>query len=371
MTERMDDQLGRNSIDEMVGVIEPGWTVERVEAVTSGTDAVYGITADDGGARVEAVLKVCTAIPPPDFRPEPHLCRLLRRETSIPVPAVFGSVDTHSEYPAPFYLMEHRDGVLADDLERTDELTATVATAAGRFAGEYHRIAAFRRFGFLRLDVDVDRATPAVTVDGRGLAVAEPHPDEDHAIDGSLWGKYGTDRWREWLESLYRYYIDDLDDRFRDLQDPIESFVEDRFHTLDGRFDARLSHIDYKYHNLLVDPDTNETTAVLDWGHATAVDPYYDLVVTEHHLCERAPLHAPDRRRVRNALEAGYERTNSIERDGEFERRRELYLLVSHLQALFWFSTWFEDASETERVAAERRYRQFVTQLLAEGEAST
>lgn len=259
----MDDQLDRSSIEEMVRLIEPNWRVEHVEAATSGTDAVHFLTADNGSERIEAVLKICTAVPPEDFRPEPVLCRMLRRRTSIPIPKIYGMVETHSEYPAPFY-------------------------------------------------------------------------------------------------------IADLDGRFTDLQEPIESFVEDRLHTVHGSFDARLSHIDYQYTNVLVDPDTCETTAVLDWGHATAVDPYYDLVVTEHHLCKRAPLYSPDRNRVREALEAGYEETNSIDRNEEFERRRELYLLVTHLQALFWFSTWFEDAPETKRADMEAQYRSFVMQLLTE-----
>ena len=334
--------------------------------MTSGTDAVYFLTADNGGERIEAVLKICTAVPPEDFRPEPFLCRVLRRETSIPVPKIYGVVETHSEYPAPFYLMERCEGTLAEELERTDELTATVATAAGRHAGEYHQIADFQQFGFLRLDTDFDQSSPTVTLDGRGLAVADPHPDIDSEIERSLWREYGTETWRAFLESLYQYYIADLDERFTDLRDPIKSFVEDRFHTVNGSFDSRLSHIDYKYTNVLVDPDTCETTAVLDCGHATAVDPYYDLVVTEHHLCNRAPLYSPDRNRVRGALEAGYEETNSIERDEEFERRRELYLLVPHLQALFWFSTWFEDASETKREDMEAQYRSFVMQILTE-----
>lgn len=334
--------------------------------MTSGTDAVYFLTADNGGERIEAVLKICTAVPPEDFRPEPFLCRVLRRETSIPVPKIYGVVETHSEYPAPFYLMERCEGTLAEELERTDELTATVATAAGRHAGEYHQIADFQQFGFLRLDTDFDQSSPTVTLDGRGLAVADPHPDIDSEIERSLWREYGTETWRAFLESLYQYYIADLDERFTDLRDPIKSFVEDRFHTVNGSFDSRLSHIDYKYTNVLVDPDTCETTAVLDCGHATAVDPYYDLVVTEHHLCNRAPLYSPDRNRVRGALEAAYEETNSIERDEEFERRRELYLLVPHLQALFWFSTWFEDASETKREDMEAQYRSFVMQILTE-----
>lgn len=362
----MDDQLDRSSIEEMVKLIEPNWRVEHVEAATSGTDAVYFLTADNGSERIEAVLKICTAVPPEDFRPEPVLCRVLRRRTSIPIPKIYGMVETHSEYPAPFYLMERCEGTLAEELERTDKLTTAVATAAGRHAGEYHRIAEFQRFGFLRLDTDLDQNSPTVTLDGRGLAVSDRHPDDDYEIDTSLWRQYGTEMWRTHLESLYRYYIADLDGRFTDLQEPIESFVEDRLHTVHGSFDARLSHIDYQYTNVLVDPDTCETTAVLDWGHATAVDPYYDLVVTEHHLCKRAPLYSPDRNRVREALEAGYEETNSIERDEGFERRRELYLLVPHLQALFWFSTWFEDAPETKRADMEAQYRSFVMQLLTE-----
>lgn len=360
----MSDELGRESIVGMVEAIRPNWTVESADVATSGTDAVYVLTVHDDRTEMAAVLKACTTIPPEDFRPEPYLCRLLRRETSIPVPEIFGAVDSHDEYPAPFYLMERCDGVRADELERTNELTSAIARDAGRFAGEYHQLADFNRFGFLRVDSDCERPRSAVTVDGRGLAVADMRQNDDGPPDRSLWQENGTETWREWLESLYRYFIADLDDRFADLQDPIEAFVEARLPTLDRSFEARLSHIDYTYWNLLVDPDTAETTAVLDWGHATAVDPYYDLVVTEHHLSERAPLNSEKRHRVREALETGYAETNTLERDDAFERRRELYLLVSYLQGLFWFSTWFADASADERADAERRYREFVTGLI-------
>ena len=43
-------------------------------------------------------------------RSEPRLLELVGRETSVPVPDVYGYVDAHEKYPAPFYLMEYVEG---------------------------------------------------------------------------------------------------------------------------------------------------------------------------------------------------------------------------------------------------------------------
>lgn len=344
----MSRELADETVRRMVETVRPEWTVRGVTATESGTDAVYYVSVETRDGPSEYVLKACTAVPPADFRPEPHLLALLDRRTSIPVPRVVGAVDERADLPSPFFLMERCDGELAEQVELAPGTVARMARAAGRYAGEYHDLGEFRRFGRLRLDSDLDRSPAGVTVDGRTLAVTDD----------------GTASWRAWLEDLFRDRLADLDDRFVDLESDVEAFVEARLHSLDRPFDAALGHVDYKFWNLLVEPGTGETTAVLDWAHATAMDPYYDLVLTEQHLSRWAPLDSPRRRRIRTALEAGYAETNDLERDADFEERRELYLLVTRLQPLVWFSEWFADASGTERRETAAEHRQFVSDLL-------
>lgn len=360
----MSRALTEDTVQGMVRTIRPSWTVERLQLTEPSTDAVYYLTADTGEGYVEAVLKACTAISPTDFRPEPYLCRLLNRQTSIPVPHILGTIDSHEEYPSPFYLMEYCDGQCADTIELIPDHITQITRTAGRHIGEYHTVGKFQRFGRLRLDCDVIHSRMGATINGRGLAVADAATDKRPESDTSLWQEYSTSSWQAWFESLCHYWIENLDERFTDLRPAIEAFVEARFDTLERSFTAVLSHIDYKYRNLLVQPETGETTAVLDWGHSSVMEPYYDLVVTEHHLSHWAPLRSSDRRRVREALEEGYSQTNTLERDPAFEERRQLYLLQSYLQPLVWFSEWWSDIPETEQSEVENKYRQFVATIV-------
>lgn len=346
----MDQGLSEAAVRRTVRSVRPEWTVREATPAESATDAVYHLVVEGRDGPSECVFKACTAVPPADFRPEPYLFTLLGRRTSVPGPRVIEAVDDHEVLPAPFFLMERCEGVPANTVDLAPETVERMARAAGRYAGEYHDVGSFGRFGRLRLDCDLDRLRGGVTVDGRTLAIG----DDGHGF------------WRSWFEALYGNWIDDLEDRFVDLRPDIEAFVDARIGALDRPFDAVLGHIDYKPWNVLVRPGSGETTAVLDWGHATAVEPYYDLLLAEEHLSRWAPLDSPRRRRVRAALEAGYSETNELERDAGFEERRELYLAVSRLQPLVWFSEWTADEPRAERRATAGKHRQFVEDLLAE-----
>lgn len=273
---------------------------------------------------------------------------LLEAETSVPVPRVIGAIDTHPDLPAPFFLMDRSAGVLADEVNLTPGMTERLARAAGRYAGEYHAIGDFERFGFLRLDCDRSNPRSGVIIDGRTLAVADD----------------SARTWRAYVEDMYEGWINDLDDEFVDLRPELEAFIEPRLDTLDRSFASVLGHIDYKPWNVLIEPETGETTAVLDWGHATAMAPYYDLVLTEEHLNRWAQLSAARRERVRTAIAEGYAETNRLERDPQFNERRELYLAVARLQPLVWFSKWTENVSVGARRRLAANHREFVKDLL-------
>ena len=331
----------------MVRSIRPEWTAREITPADFATDAVYYVTVETCTGRLDCVLKACTAVPPVDFRPEPYIFALLEQRTSVPSPRVIGAVDDHENLPSAFFLMERCEGVTAEDVDLTPESNERVARAAGRYAGEYHDVGEFQRFGRLRIDCDLNYSRRGATVNGRTLAVA----DEGHTS------------WRSWIEKWYRNWIDDFDSRFIDLRLDLKVFIESRLDTLDRPFDAVLGHIDYKPWNVLVRPETGQTTAVLDWGHATAMEPYYDLMLTEEHLSRWAPLDSPRRRRVRVALEDGYSETNELERDVDFDERRELYLAVSRLQPLVWFSEWMADEPRTRSQEEADKHRQFVYDL--------
>lgn len=345
----MNQRLSEEALQQMVQSIRTGWTVRESTAEGNATDAVYHISARTPEGDRDCVLKACTAVPVADFRPEPYIFSLLSQRTTVPGPRVIGVIDEHTDLPSPFFLMERCNGVTVEEAALSTAALERVAHDAGRYAGQYHAVAEFQRFGRLRVNPEVEKSHDGVVFDGQTLAV-----DEE-----------GTTSWRMWVEDLYRNWIEDLDEEFVDLKPALESFIESRMDTLDGPFNATLGHIDYKHWNVLVDPETAETTAVLDWGHATAMDSDYDLYLTEEHLSQWAPLNSPRRQRIRTALEAGYSETNSLERDPQFDKRRELYLALSRLQPLVWFSEWTADEPPAVRQETVDRHRQFVNDLLS------
>lgn len=344
----MSQRLSEETIGQMVRTVRPAWTLLEATAIEAGTDIVYEVTVDTGEKRRGCILKACETVPPPDFRPEPYILSALAERTAVPGPRPLGSVDDHDDLPAPLYLMERCEGVTADEADLSPESVERIARAAGRYAGEYHQVGDFRRFGQVRLDYDHSREQGGLHVDGRTVAA----------------GDQGHDTWRAWIEDLSENWLTDLEDRFVDLRPEIESFIESRLGLLDGSFDPVLGHIDYKPWNIMVDPETGETSAVIDWGHANAMTAEYDLLLTEEHLSKWAPLESPFRRRIRSAIEEGYAETNELERDSAFEARRELYLLVSRLQPLVWLSAWTADETAFEREAKASKHRSVVENLL-------
>jgi len=164
--------------------------------------------------------------------------------------------------------------------------------------------------------------------------------------------------WRERRRAVAERSLDRLaDTRFADGADRLRSAVEDRLPALDHPAVPVLGHTGYRYGNLLLDPETGETRAVLDRGGVTAVPPLDDLVGTEQSLCGRAPLGSPERERVRRALREGYESVRGADAADADPAERDCYLLLSELTAMCWFPVWNADADEArkERLAAERR----------------
>ena len=373
------DEFSEATLRQMVSEIRPEWTLSEATPADEGTDAVYFVTVETPEGSRECVLKACEFLDPEEFRPEPHLMALIDRRTSIPVPSVVGAVDSaasptprseggetagadHDDLPAPFFLMERLEGEVreGDARELPAEAVERLAREAGRNLGEVHALGDFEQFGPVRLardvsdanDVDADRDSDrnrsGISIDGRTLTV----------------GEAGVDSWRAHFERIADSNFGDLHDRFTDLEPDLRAFVDARLDALDGSFDPVLGHDDYRLGNLLVDPEAGETKAVLDWGNAHTTEVQYNLVLTEQYFSGWAPHDDPLRERVRAALREGYETTNDLPRDPDFERRRELYLAVMHLFPMVWFSLWYGDGSEAEREEVVDLHRRAVSELV-------
>lgn len=333
---------GPHSLDEihrLVGTMTDGWTVVEARAADEGTDAVYFVTAETPDGIREAVLKVCEFVSPEAFRPEPRLLELMDRRTSIPVPSVFGVLDDHDELPAPAFLMERCRGSVVDPTDLDRGALGRVAREAGRHLGEIHAVGTFDGFGTVRLARDAGRPASVALPDGEGLAVGDPH-----------------ESWRARLAEVASMSLDDLHERFGDLEGPLRDAFEPKIAALPD-VEPVLIHGDYRLGNLLVNPETGATRAVLDWGNHTTGHAETDLASTEQYLSGWALPDADRRRFVREHLYAGYAETNDLDRNEGFRERRETYLLVVRTFPLVWFDLWYADADESERERIEARHR--------------
>jgi aminoglycoside phosphotransferase (APT) family kinase protein len=371
-------EFSDRTLEAMVREVRPEWSLREVTPAEEGTDAVYFASVETPDGPRECVLKACAFLDPAEFRPEPHLMRAVERRTSIPVPSVVAAVDDHADLPAPFFLMERRAGEVRENgaSELPGDAVERIARDAGRYLGQLHALGDFERFGPVRLAADAECAAenaehpaedaerpakyterPADAGRGGGLAIG----DRTLTV-----GDGGHDAWRDRFEGFADFSFGNLHDRFADLESPLRAFVDDRLDALDREFPAVLGHDDYRLGNLLVDPATGETRAVLDWGNANTLEARYNLVLTEQYLSGWALRDDPLRERVRTALREGYRETSEVGlgSDSDSERRRDLYLAVTRLFPLAWFSLWYGDAPEAEREAVARRHRQAVRELL-------
>lgn len=157
----------------------------------------------------------------------------------VPQPFVF--CEDEAILGAPFYLMERVEGVILRG-SKPQGITLDEATMAG--IGE----------AFLETFVDIH----AVDVDRAGLgAFGKPQGYVERQVSG--WS-------RRWLKAK------------TDTIEEIDALATWLVHNLPEQSAATLIHNDFKYDNLILDPqDLTQVRAVLDWEMATVGDPLMDL----------------------------------------------------------------------------------------------
>ena len=340
----------------MVAHLRPEWLVDAIRRSEYGTDlvAVLDVVTPDG--RLDVVLKATTAdfVAPAIARSEPRLLDLVGRETAIPVPQVFGFVDSHPEYPAPFYVMERVSGrnyegrpadLAADARER-------VVVEAGRNLARLHDLGTLPQVG--RVGVRDGRIA---VLDGKHGPVADFREwfraDIEEALDALADGTYYPDLALE-------------PDRFVDLVPALREELGARLASLTEPVPPRYCHWDYRYGNCLVDPDTGATRAVLDWANLLAAEPAYNLAKTESHLLDPG---ADDSAERAAALSDSFRDAYATERDdwaftAAIEERIETYRLKCRVDAMACLPLWLQDCTPAERDDRERQHRAFVAAYL-------
>ena len=349
-------KVPEEDVTGMVQHLQSDWRVASVERSEYGTDLVAMLDVDSPDRRRRVVLKATTAdwVGPETARAEPRLLSLVARETDIPVPSLFGVCERHSEYPAPFFLMEYVDGTNHEDRWPPLRVRERVLREAGRNLAAIHE-----------LDVLAGTRVGRVGVQDGTLGVLET----DEFSPGTAF--------HDWLLSACEESLDSLADggyfpelaadrtRFADIVPELRAYLRDTLPDLPEPEPPVLCHSDYRYGNLLVDPETGETRAVLDWGLLSAAAPAYNLAKTESFLL------SPDRdgpeviARLRERFRSAY----TGRRDGwtfdELTRERmRLYRLTCRIDAMSCLPLWHEDASPAEREQVADRHRAFVAEYL-------
>ncbi|QLH84870.1 phosphotransferase [Halosimplex pelagicum] len=338
----------------MVAAIRPEWDVESVERNPYGTDFVATLAVRTPEGPQSVVLKATTAdfVDPPIARSEPRLFELVGRETSIPVPEVFGYCDAHEAFPAPFYLVEHVEGENLEDDPESLPPTARerVVRAAGRNLAELHELGPLPAVGSIgvadgKLTVlDTDDHPRAEDFRERLL------DDSERTLDALTGGGYFPG-------------LADDPERFADLVEPVREHLRDAIPALPEPDPPTYNHWDYRYGNLLIDPESGETRAVLDWANLSAADPAYNLAKVEFHLLK--PVRDdPERTAVlRETFRSAYaEGREGWTFDEATLERMAVYRLTDRLDAMACLPLWYEDATPAERDERAAEHRAFLAE---------
>jgi aminoglycoside phosphotransferase (APT) family kinase protein len=338
----------------MVAEIRPEWRVETVDRSPHGTDFVahLDVATPDGDRRV--VLKATTAdlVDPRVARAEPRLLALVDRETTVPVPTVYGYRDAHPDLPAPFTLMAHVDGATLEGESHAlpRAVMERVCRDAGRNLAALHGLGTFECAG-------------QVGVRDGSLAVLDT--DEDPRYD--RFHDRLLDHARDAIDSLDTggYFPDYADDpeRFADLQSILREYVERTIPALPAPGPSAYDHWDYRLGNLLVDPDTGATRAVLDWANLAVAPPAANLAAAESHLLDPQRVPADRTRHCRDALRSAYaDARDDWTFDAEVRERMRAYRVGERIGAMACLPLWHQDASEGEKTEREREHRGFLAE---------
>jgi aminoglycoside phosphotransferase (APT) family kinase protein len=335
----------------MVAACRPAWRVAGYERAAEGTDFVAFVDCETPDGPREVVLKATTAgfVRPEVARAEPRLYDLVGRETSIPVPAVYGFVDAHDEYPSPFYLLERVDGenVEADPTALPADVRERVCRDAGANLADLHELRTFDRVG-------------SVGVRDGDLAVV-PNDEGGPYADGLAWFRDGVASTLDALaDGTYFPELADDPERFADLVPALREAFDARLAAMPAPDPPRFCHWDYRWGNLLLAPATGETRAVLDWANCSTTDPAYNLACVEYHLLGDADDPATresHRSALREAYAAGRE-------DGTFDAtvtdRMATYALLKRCDAMACLPLWHQEKGEEGRARVERVHREAV-----------
>lgn len=356
MGERDGSSVTDDAVVAMVEQLQPDWTVEVIEVDEQGSDFIAHLTFSGSGAPDGAVLKATTAewMQSTYARAEPRMLSLVAAETDIPVPTVYGYCDRHERLPAPFFLMSEVSGrdFNGQGQVMDPKVREAVIEDAGRYLASLHEIDTLSMIG--RIGVE----------DGTLQVVhTEEHPS------GQSFHPWLLDSYEETLDSLTSggYFPDLADDpqRFADIIPDIRRYLREAIPDLPAPRSPVYCHQDYRYGNLLIDPVSGQTNAVIDWGLIMAAPPAFNLANAESLLLspdtDPTARTAALRRRFRQAYA---ETREGWSFDAQTRDRMEVYRLCCRLDAMACLPLWYQDATPEQRDVRAEEHRQFIRQYV-------
>lgn len=307
-------EISDSTLEEMVQLAEPAWELRETVPAERGFCSVYRVVVSDDGTTRDLYVKVSPDGQSWSIRSEARLQAVLAAHTSIPVPEVLSVTDDHETLPTPYFLMNALPGqdVAYERVGRLeDDALRQLAKETGKYLAELHSVPAVDSFGHVRHDApNLTGGRPSG--DPENLTVGEPRED---------WPAYLRERINDELDRH-------ADSRFSDLTPELSRWFEEGIENLKGPFEPVLGRNDHGLHNLLIDPETGEITAMLDWGYTLAVPAAFDFEFAAY-LYSGAFLAGlqgvSDRRSlVREAMQSGY-RTTAPDRSEAVSTHEPLY----------------------------------------------
>lgn len=346
----MRETIPADRIEAMVQRIERAWSVREATPAVGGYHLVYRLqVATERGER-RCVLKATPESVAPVCGDEARLLTVLTAHSSVGVPEVFGVVDEDDTLPAPFFLAAELPGANYRRGELPTLASETLERAAHSLGHQLANLHQTSGSGALSLAgygfVSVDRED---TLDG---GRPSSHPEQLVVDDAEA-------DWQRYLEGTAEHGVGELQEtRFSGMADSVQSALETRISGLSGPFEPALCRVDHSIENTVLDPETDQVQALLDWEFCVAATPAYDLAFAVDSFSGGLRTlipGTPDRRdRIEAALLAGYRDAGGGDVVDRYRENGDCYRLLSDMHAMVNFESWFErsTASETQKTAA-------------------
>jgi len=326
---------------------EMGESVLEMEFLEEGIEESVRIETAAGNVYVVKIYENSVYDSPEGFLAGVNLLERVSSETNIPVPEVFVVSDgLESRLGTPFYIMSYVEGTHFDgDSESVGgELQKQIIYEAGKYLGELHSLdCRLDTYGWLGWKDD-------------GFQSFESVETNEEFFKYMLCEDFFTDL-EEKAES------DDF--RFSDMLGLIEETSELAIETTSFSAEKAFCHPDIKYDNLLIQEQESQViAAVLDWANPIAVDPLFNIFLSENNLILQynvlGEISPSMERELRSEFRTGYAEASPFEFDfnsTDVQHRLKVYEYYTVLSSLKFFELWFADFCESDKRQAEAYYR--------------